>query len=443
MNLILVGLSHKTADVELREKLAFGESDLSGALYNLLKYPEIKEVCILSTCNRVEITAAVNHISAGFENIICFLLETFDLKRDMLVPHLYCYSVTDAVRHIFRVTSSLDSLVVGESQILGQVKSAVAASLAHKSSGVLLNKVYRKAIAVAKRIRTETTIAENPVSVSSVAVELAEKIFGSLQEKTVFIVGAGEMAELALKHLLSSGVRGIMITTRDFDKAERLAAEYYGKAIPFESFLPELVQADIVICSTGAPHYLITPDDVEEVLQERGNQPIFMIDISVPRNISPAVNDMDNVFLYDVDDLNSIVQANIQERAVEAEQGERIADEEVITMARWMKSLEVVPTIVEIKDKAEAIRKAEVEKFLSKADGLNAEHVDAVKALSLSIINKLLHAPVIALKQEADSPNGSLYVETARKLFNLDHELNKGHHHRNPDEKSRRSVAGK
>jgi glutamyl-tRNA reductase len=420
MNLILVGLNHKTADIALREKLAFKAEELPEALRSLLNLPTVDESLILSTCNRVEIAAAVKDTEEGFEKIVGFLVGKFGIDRSQLLPHLYRYSATDAIKHIFRVASSLDSLVVGEAQILGQVKDAFDAALAQKSTAVVLNSIYKKAISVAKKVRTETAISQLRVSVSSVAVELAEKIFGTLAKKIVFIVGAGEMAELALKHLVGSGASEVLITTRDFAKAEALAAAFSGTAVPFEGFLSQLHRADIVICSTGAPHYLIQPGDIAALEKERKNRPMFMIDISVPRNIDPGVNEIDNVFLFDVDDLNTIVRENMKERTLQARQAESVVEAEVAEAAIWMKSLEVVPTIVAIREKGERIKTAEMEKMLAKTKGLTPEQIDAIEGLTASIVNKLLHAPVVVLKKQSDNHDGSLYVEAARKLFNLD-----------------------
>jgi len=420
MNVILVGLNHKTADVALREKLAFKAEELPEALGSLLNLSTVDESLILSTCNRVEIAAAVKDTEEGFERIVNFLAEKFGIDKSQLLPHLYRYSATDAIKHIFRVASSLDSLVVGEAQILGQVKDAFEAALAQKSTAVVLNSIYKKAISVAKKVRTETAISQLRVSVSSVAVELAAKIFGTLTKKIVFIVGAGEMAELALKHLVGSGVSEVLITTRDFTKAEALAREFRGTAVPFEGFLSQLYRADIVICSTGAPHYLIQPGDIATLEKERKNRPMFMIDISVPRNIDPGVNEIDNVFLYDVDDLTTIVQDNMKERALQARQAEAVVEAEVAEAATWMKSLEVVPTIVAIREKGERIKKAELEKMLAKTKGLTPEHINAIEGLTAAIVNKLLHAPVVVLKKQSENHEGSLYVEAARKLFNLD-----------------------
>ncbi len=427
MNLILVGLNHKTADVNVREKLSFNKEALPRALCDLLELPEIDETLILSTCNRMEVAAAVRDPSKGFDNIVKYLSETFSIEREMLHPHLYFYSEGEAIKHIFRVVSSLDSQVIGESQILGQVKSAFETALSHKTSSVLLNKVYKKAISVAKQVKTQTAISRFRVSLSSVALELAERILGSLKNRKVFILGAGQMAELALKHLIEGGAGEILISTRNLNKSERLALKYRGTAVAYESFLYKMAEADIVICSTGAPYYLITPEAVKGLIKERKNSPIFMIDISVPRNIDPEVNEIDNVFLYDIDDLNGIATHNLNERTAAARKAEALIEDVVLATDNWVKFLDVIPTIVELKEKGEKIRKKELAKLFSKLDGLTSKQICAIDGLTSSIINKILHSPVVVLKKQSDTFDGSLYLEAARKLFNLDHDLGTGH----------------
>lgn len=429
MNIVVVGLSHKTAPVEVREKLSFPPDLIAEALCGIKSYSGIDEALILSTCNRVEICAVVKNTNDGFKRINEFLISRKpSIDHSGLMPYLYLYSSQDAIRHIFRVASSLDSLVVGEPQILGQFKDSFELAQAHKATGTVLNKILKKAIFVAKRVRTETRISESAVSVSFAAVELAKKIFGILNGKVIMLVGAGEMAELAARHLIGSGVKDVMITTRNFDKAVELAMEFKGRPIKFDEHVNGMVEADIIICSTGAPTYIIKSDDIKEVIRKRKNRPIFLIDISVPRNIEPKVNDIDNVYLYDIDDLQMVVDANLKEREREAAQAEVIISEEVETISRWLKSLEVVPTIVALKSKAEDIRRSEFEKSLARLGRLTETERKAIDLLTTSIINKLLHAPLVSLKHEASSSNGSMYVEAARRLFNLDKEIPRHHH---------------
>ena len=423
MNILLVGVSHKTAPVDVRECFAFAEHRLGEALFRLKKCPGVTEGLILSTCNRVEVCAVVSDTTEGFETVKEFFLSwNTRLPAEQIVSSVYMYSGAEAVRHLFRVASSLDSMVVVEPQILGQLKDAFDGAMLHKSSGIILNKVFKKAISVAKRIRTETKIAENAVSISFAAVELAKKIFGNLRNKAVLLVGAGEMAELAARHFISSGVQTIVIANRSHERALELAKALGGIPISLEEFHRQMVDADIVLCSAGAPHYLIGPQEMSEVIQARKNRPIFLIDISVPRNIDPAVNKLDNVFLYDIDDLQLAVESNLRAREQEALKGEEIISQELETITRWLKSLDVVPTIVALRERAEEIRRGEIERTVSKWENLTPQERESLEALTGSIINKLLHSPLVVLKEEAHSSNGNLYIEAARRLFNLDGE---------------------
>ena len=435
MDIIVVGLNHRTAPIEIREKLSISDAQLREALIRLKSCHGIDEGVILSTCNRVEVCAVVQQIQPGFQRI----KEFFEDHHTGLSPEewnacLYLYSADEAIRHVFRVASSLDSMVIGEPQVLGQLKEAFDVAMHQKATGVILNKVFRKAISVAKRVRTETKIAENAVSISFAAVELAKKIFGSLDGKEALLVGAGEMAELAVRHLVDNGVKKVMITTRNFDNAIDLAKRFDGIPLRLEEFPRYLAEADILICSTGAAHYVITEEHIDKAILRRKNRPIFLIDISVPRNIDPRVNRIDNVFLYDIDDLQLIVDANLEGRQKEALKAEEIVSEELTAINKWLKSLEVVPTITALRTKAEDIRRMEVAKFLAKLGELTPEQRETVEGLAASVINKLLHSPLVVLKDEARSENGALYAEAVRRLFNLDKDL-PHHPHRTAYEK--------
>ena len=421
MHVIVVGLSHKTAPVEVREKLAVPESRLDEALARLRTYAGIREGFLLSTCNRVEVYAVVDQAEEGHARVQDFFADThLSLSSEQLTPHLYGYTGDRAIGHLFRVAASLDSMIVGEPQILGQLKDAFEVALNHKASGVVLNKLVRKATSVAKRVRTETKIAETAVSVSYAAVELAKKIFSNLSEKTVLLVGAGEMAKLAAQHLVDQGVRKVSITTRDAASAVELARRFNAASIPFEHFRHEMADADIVLCSTGASHYLIGVEDVQQAVRRRMNRPIFLIDISVPRNIDPAVKDIDNAFLFDVDDLEMRVEQNLEERRREAGKAERMVEEEVGQILHWMKSLEVTPTIVALRNRAETIKQAEIDKALARLQNLSAQERSVVEGLASSIVNKLLHGPLVTLKAESTAGGGALFVEAARRFFGLD-----------------------
>ncbi len=421
MNIIVVGLSHKTAPVELRERLSFPPKRLGEALLGLKSCENLDEGVLLSTCNRVEVVAAVRETQSGFDTVGDFLMRHApETPPEQLRGHLYFYEGSDAIAHVFRVASSLDSMIVGEPQILGQLKSSFDNAMVHKTTGVVLNKLFKKAISTAKRIRTETKIAETPVSVSSVASELAEKIFGSLQGVSALMIGAGEMATLAARHLVSRGLRRVFISTRTYERAASLAQHFSGTAVRFEEVPEMLAHVDVVIASTEAPHALIHPEMVKRIMPARKGRPLFFIDISVPRNVDPAVNDLDGVFLYNIDDLQTVVQTNIEGRRREAEGAERIVKEEVLGMGRWLKSLDVVPTIVAIRERAEEIRKQELEKSLGRLGRLSEAERSLVDGLTQAIVNKLLHGPVTVLKEEVGSTNGNQAIETARKLFQLE-----------------------
>ncbi|MBI3811798.1 MAG: glutamyl-tRNA reductase [Nitrospirae bacterium] len=435
MDIIVVGLNHRTAPIEIREKLSISDAQLREALIRLKSCHGIDEGVILSTCNRVEICAVVQQVQTGFQRIKEFFEDHHTgLSADEWNACLYLYSADEAIRHVFRVASSLDSMVIGEPQVLGQLKEAFDTAMHQKATGVILNKVFRKAISVAKRVRTETKIAENAVSISFAAVELAKKIFGRLDGKEALLVGAGEMAELAVRHLVDNGVQKVMITTRNFDNAIDLAKRFDGIPLRMEEFPRVLAEADILICSTGASHYVITEEHIDKAIQRRKNRPIFLIDISVPRNIDPHVNRIDNVFLYDIDDLQSIVDTNLEGRQKEALKAEEIVSEELITLNKWLKSLEVVPTITALRTKAEDIRRIEVNKFLSKLGELTPDQRETIEGLAASIVNKLLHSPLVVLKDEARSENGALYAEAVRRLFNLD---------KDPPQRPHRADSGK
>lgn len=424
MDILVIGLNHKTAPIEIREKVAFDGPKLDEALNILKNSGVIKENIILSTCNRVEIYAGVNNVDEGSESIKSFLADFHKVPRDLLDKSLYIHKGQDGIRHIYRVGSSLDSMVVGEPQILGQLKDAFDAALKNKTTGVFLNKLMRKAVSVAKRIRTETKIAESAVSISFAAVELAKKIFDDLATKSFMLIGAGEMAELAAKHLINSGVKDVYVTNRTTARAEELAQEFNGRVILFENFTLEMRYADIVICSTGAPHYILNKEQMHKIMKERKQKPVFIIDISVPRNIDPDINDLDNVYLYDVDNLQGIVDTNIQERAREAEKAEDIVTEEIGSFLKWTSSLSATPTIVALRNKAEAIRQEELEKTLRKLGPIEEDKIKAINQLSASIVNKLIHPPTAALK--SDQEDKDLMVDMVNKLFALDIEEDNG-----------------
>lgn len=421
MDILLVGLSHKTAPVEVRERLSFSGAHLAEGILRLRRYEEILECVILSTCNRVEIYATVETSEIGAARIKDFLHSYHpDMPPDWISQHLYTHKNDGVVRHLFRVAASLDSMVVGEPQILGQVKEAFDTALLNKTTGVVLNKLFKKAISAAKRVRTETKIGESAISISFAAVELAKKIFNNLGNKTGMLLGAGEMGQLAAQYLVNSGIKDIVVSTRNYERALHLARSYDGRVVRYEDFLEEMPHVDVVICSTGASNYILRHEHMQAIIRKRKNRPIFLIDISVPRNIDPDINSIDNVFLYDIDDLQAVVETNLKARKEEAEKGEQIVEEEVMTFTRWFKSLEVVPTIIALKDKMEKIRRKELERTIGRLRSLSPEEMQIIEGLTSTIVNKILHNPLVALKVEADSTNGLLYAEAVRKLFDLD-----------------------
>ncbi len=417
MKVLVIGVNHKTATVEIREKLAFNGPKLEEGVFGLRKVPEVKEAAVLSTCNRVELYICASKRGSAADHIKGFLSSFHGLPRQDFEKSLYVHEGEDAIRHIFRVSSSLDSMVVGEPQILGQIKDSFDFALNKKSTGVLLNKLMKKAISTAKRVRTETKIAENAVSISFAAVELAKKIFTNLTGKSFMLLGAGEMAELAARHLMNNGVQDVMVVNRTYERGCELAREFNGKPIKFENFLNELLHADIIICSTGAPSYVLLKEQMHKAMKERKYRPVFIIDISVPRNIDPEINKLDNVYLYSVDDLQEVVDTNIHGRKVEAEKAEKIIDEEVEKFIKWMSSLDSVPTIVALRQKADEIKAEELEKLKGRLPGLDDEKMKAVEYMAAAIINKLIHPPTVALKE--DTEDRDELIAMIKKLYGI------------------------
>ncbi|MBF0590838.1 MAG: glutamyl-tRNA reductase [Nitrospirae bacterium] len=417
MNIIVIGLNHKTADVEIRERVAFTPEMLVEGLSSLKGMLGVSEAIILSTCNRVEMYVYADDGVNVSEGIRDFLSRTRSLERGRLDKALYVHLDDEGVRHIFRVASSLDSMVVGEPQILGQLKDAFDLSLTHKSSGIILNRLMKKAISVAKRVRTQTGIAENAVSIGYAAVELARKIFNNLGNKVFMLLGAGEMAELAARHLTNCGVREVIVANRTYERGCALAKEFSGRAIQFGDFKRELVNTDIVICSTGAPNYVITHDEMARVMKDRRLKSVFIIDISVPRNVDPDINRIDNVYLYDIDDLRGVVDTNINQRQKEALKASSIIDEEVEGFNKWLQSLDAVPTIVALREMADDIKKDELTKLFNKLNTLDEKDRKSIEIMANSIVNKLVHPPTAALREGAEDKD--TLITTIRKLYGL------------------------
>ena len=418
MKVLIVGLNHTTAAVEVREKLAFNGPRLAEGLREMHALPEVHEAVILSTCNRVEMYTCVSDEKAASGAIMDFISGFHGIERGLLDNSLYFHTGSDAVRHAFRVAASLDSMVVGEAQILGQLKDAFELSLEQKTTGVMLNKLIKKSISVAKRVRTETRIAENAVNISSVAVDLAKKIFKELTGRSVLLLGAGDMAELAARHLISNGVKDITVANRTYSSGCKLADTMGGRAVRMEDFIMEMTGADIVICSTGAPEYVLLHKQMKGVMKARKQKPVFLIDISVPRNIDPEINHLENVYLYDVDDLQGVADAGLEERRKEADKGETIVGEEIETFLRWQSSLDAKPTIIALRQHAEEISRQEISKLNGKLEGLTGEQKKAVEQLAMSIVNKLVHPPTAALKEDAEDKDE--LIAMIKRLYGLD-----------------------
>jgi glutamyl-tRNA reductase len=412
----LIGVNHNSAPLEVRERLAIPESRLPDACRDLTAYPGIEEGMVISTCNRVEL---VTHTTNGAADLRGFLHDHFHMGAAELDPHLYEYREKDAVRHVFRVASSLDSMVVGEAQILGQVKEAYATARAIGAIHGQLDQLFTRAFAVAKRVRTETAVGSSSVSIASVAVELAKKIFGTLQGKNVFIVGAGKMSELAARHLMAHGCESIFVSNRTYDRAVGLAHRFNGKAIKFDDLYDNCDQADIVITSTGSPQAIFRREHGEQFLARRKNRPMFFIDIAVPRDVSPEMGKLDGIFTYDIDDLQQAVTTHVADRRKEAEHAEAIIASEVERFEARLHTLDVVPTIVSLQEHLETIRQAEIDRVRNRLGHMTPEQEIAVEALTRGIINKVMHTPITTLKTAAKESEATTVVDVVRRLFNL------------------------
>jgi glutamyl-tRNA reductase len=418
----LIGVNHNSAPLEVRERLTIPESRLPDTCRDLIAYPGIEEGMMISTCNRVEV---ITHTTNGAANLRGFLHDHFHLKAEDLDSHVYEFHDKDAVRHIFRVASSLDSMVVGEAQILGQVKEAYATARAVGAVRGQLDQLFTRAFAVAKRVRSETEVGSSSVSIASVAVELAKKIFGTLQGKNVFIVGAGKMSELAARHLMAHGCESIFVSNRTYDRAVGLAQRFNGQAIRFDDLYDNCDQADIVITSTGSPQAIFRREHGEQFLARRKNRPMFFIDIAVPRDVSPEMGKLDGIFTYDIDDLQQAVSSHVADRRKEAERAEAIIASEVERFEARLHTLDVVPTIVSLQDHLETIRQAEIDRVRGRMGPMTPEQEMAVESLTRGIINKVMHTPITTLKTAAKEAEATTIVDVVRRLFNL-HEKEKG-----------------
>lgn len=418
----VLGVNHKTAPVEVRERLAFA-GDCETPIRELKAIPGCDELCFLSTCNRVE-TFFVSRDKETTERAVReFLFAGSKMSIDEAAKYTYCHHGKDAVQHIFRVAASLDSMIVGEPQILGQLKQAFRESLDRKCTGVIMNRLLNKAFSVAKRIRTETNIGGNAVSISYAAVELAKKIFGELKNKKVLLVGAGEMAELAAEHLINHGIAEVVVANRTLERAVNLARRFKGRAVGLSELVSQLVHVDILISSTGAPGLVLMKKDVKPIMRQRMNRPLFMIDIAVPRDLDPDLNTLDNIYLYDIDDLSQVVELNKSSRQEEALLAERIVSEETMKFVQWLGTMDMTPTIVAIRKKVDTIRATELAKTMNHLGALSPNEKKSIEILTTSIVNKILHDPILFLKNGSSvEESQELRLTLTRKLFGLDSE---------------------
>ena len=419
--LLVLGLNHRTAPVEIREKVSFSKESLIEACQKLLKLPYVEEALILSTCNRTELIVFLTDLEQGRRVLINFLAEEKKISRAEFKDYLYSYPSLDAVYHIFRVACSLDSMVLGEHQITGQLKEAYKLAFRAGTCKGMLNPLIQQALKTVKIIRNKTGISTNSVSVGYAAVELAKKILGDLDQRNGLLVGAGEMSELALMHLKKHGIKTINVLNRTYSKAVKLAQKFSGKPFSFEELHQALIQSDIVISSTGSSEPLIKAPLVKEIMKERRHRAMFFIDIAVPRDIEEEVSSIPEVYLYDIDDLKDVVEANLKKREMEAQKAEKIINQQVAQFNAWLKLKEINPVIHSLKDKAERIRKAELEKSMRRLKNMELEEKHELERLSSAIVNRLLHEPIIALKKfSLDDTKKKKYIKVMKDFFNLE-----------------------
>ena len=419
-DIILIGLNHKTASVDVRECIAFTAEETERALVQLREHPAIKESVLFSTCNRIELLMAADEGAVAIDAAKGFLAEFKDVPLARFEDALYQYTGDEAVRHTFQVAASLDSMVVGEPQILGQMKEAYRRATLENTSGVVLNKLLHRTFFVAKKVRSETGIGDHAVSISYAAIELGKKIFGDLAGKRIMLIGAGEMAELAVEHLIRNHAGAITVANRTFARGVELAERFSGQAIKFEEIVDCIKDVDIIISSTGASGYVLNRTQIKNAMRSRRNRSLFFIDIAVPRDIDPEINRLNNAYVYDIDDLKGIVDENIEDRQREAIKAQRIIDEAVIGFRKWYDTLAVVPTIVSLRAKVESLAKRELDKTLASLAHLPDADRKAIERMTGALVNKILHAPTSFLKKNGCHGDKSASLDLTRKLFNLE-----------------------
>jgi len=425
MQIMVLGLNHKTAPVAIREKFTFNENDLPNALQKLKKTKSILEVLILSTCNRMEIYAVVDEYCPGKDHTILFLANWFLVDKKEFLPYLYIKFGNEAINHLFRVTVGLDSLVIGETQILGQVRKAYLTAIEYEVTGNIFNSLFKNVITFGKKMHTETDIGKNPVSVSYAAVELAKKIFGNLHNKTVLLIGAGKMSELTAVHLYGLGVKKILVINRTFERAKDLAERFRGEAREWSNLVKTIGEADIVISSTGAEEIVVSKNLMLKVMKERNKKPIFIIDIAVPRDFAKEIEELTNVYLYNIDDLQGIVENNLAERQKIAEEIEKKITDEVSKFADWLSTLDVIPVINALRQKYLRIQKEVLESIKRKIPDLDEREMKILEKHTKSIINQVLKDPILQIKEIANKEHQQIKLEEIITIFGLEEEIEK------------------
>jgi glutamyl-tRNA reductase len=417
--IILLGVNHKTTPVEIRERMALSDG-YEQPLTALKKIEACRECYLLSTCNRVELLLVAEPSSQLIDEVLAFLFGD-RISKEQCREYLYIHYDREAIHHLFMVAASLDSMIVGEAQILGQLKEAYRYAAQFGCTGPLLNRLLHKAFSVAKRVRTETAIGSSAVSISYAAVQLARKIFGNLRDKKVLLIGAGEMAELAAEHLVGQGVSEVVVANRTLSRAMELAKRFHGRAVSFDELLGQLEKVDIIISSTGSPTTILHQEEVRPVMRTRRNRPLFFIDIAVPRDLDPGLNELDNVYLYDIDDLSSVVEMNRSERDREAVKATRIVDEVTLTFERWLEGMSVTPTIQALRRKADSIWRAELAKTLPRLQSLSEQEIKTLEMMLSATTSKMLHDPLTYLKGEScgGRDNSEAKIDMVRTIFGL------------------------
>ncbi|KKO51327.1 glutamyl-tRNA reductase [Paenibacillus sp. DMB20] len=420
MHIVVVGLNYRTAPVEVRERFTFAEQDLPEALKQLKSTKSVLEGVIVATCNRTEIYVVVDRLSMCGYFIRSFMEQWFGIKREEFTKHLYIYEDEQAISHLFKVSCGLDSMVIGETQILGQVRNAFLKSQKEKATGTWFNMLFKQAVTLGKRAHSETSIGESAVSVSYAAVELGKRIFGTFHDKKVLILGAGKMSELTVKHLYANGAAEVFVANRTLARAEELALKFKGTPLGMEEATERLHEVDIVISSTGANDYVIRPMLVNETMKKRQARPLFMIDIAVPRDIDPDVGDVQNVFLYDIDDLEGIVESNLEMRRAEAAKIETMIQEEMEAFHQWLKTLGVRPAIRALQDKSNSIHEETLESLFNKLPELDERQRKVIRRLTKSIVNQMMHDPINRIKEMTGGKQAAEALDYFTQIFALE-----------------------